>query len=88
VTVTDIPPTPDDRPAWLRDIKPRPNHARYLEVLSRMTPEQKLRKVFELSAFTKALFRQGLREAFPHLSEEEFHKLYLERLELCHNRNW
>src|SRR5690349_19876073 len=65
------------------DPKPRPNHALYIEVLRRMTPEQKLQKMFELSAFTKELFRQGLRQRFPELSEEEFHRLYLERLAKC-----
>jgi hypothetical protein len=57
------------------DIKPRPNHARYIQVLRSMTPEQRLQKAFEMSAFTKALFKQGLRDRFPDLSEEEFHKL-------------
>jgi hypothetical protein len=70
------------------DPKPRPNHQLYIEVLRRMTPEQRLLKAFELSAFVKALFREGLRKRFPDLSEEEFNKLYLERLALCHNRNW
>jgi hypothetical protein len=70
------------------DPKPRPNHQRYLEMLRAMTPEQRLLKAFEMSAFTKALFREGLRKRFPDLSEEEFHKLYLERLALCHNRNY
>jgi hypothetical protein len=53
-----------------------------------MSPEQRLAKAFELSAFVKALFREGLRQRFPKLSEEEFHKLYLERLAKCHNRNY
>jgi hypothetical protein len=70
------------------DIKPRPNHARYLEILRAMTPEERLRKAFEMSAFTKALFKQGLRERFPDLSEDDFHRLYLDRLEKCHNRNY
>jgi hypothetical protein len=70
------------------DPKPRPNHQRYLQVLRAMTPEQRLLKAFEMSAFTKALFREGLRKRFPDLSEEAFHKLYLERLALCHNRNY
>lgn len=70
------------------DIKPRPNHARYLEILRSMTEEQRLQKAFEMSAFSKALFKQGLRERFPDLSEDEFHRLYLERLEKCHNRNY
>jgi hypothetical protein len=70
------------------DPKPRPNHERYLEVLRRLTPEQKLRKVFELSAFTKALFIEGLRKRFPDATEEQFRKILLERLALCHNRNY
>ena len=70
------------------DPKPRPNHQRYLEVLRNMTPEQRLLKAFELSAFSKALFKEGLRQRFPDLSEEVFHRLYLERLALCHNRNY
>lgn len=70
------------------DPKPRPNHKLYIEVLRRMTPEQRLLKAFELSAFCKALFREGLRKRFPDASEEEFHQIYLERLAKCHNRNY
>jgi hypothetical protein len=68
--------------------KKRPNHRRYLEVLRNMTPEQRLLKAFDLSDFSKALFIQGLRQRFPDLSEDEFHKLLLARLEKCHNRNY
>ncbi|HXE54138.1 MAG TPA: hypothetical protein VN541_14040 [Tepidisphaeraceae bacterium] len=70
------------------DPKPRPNHRQYLEVLRRMTPQQKAAKFFELSEQAKRLFREGLRKRFPELSEEEFHALYLERLAKCHNRNY
>lgn len=63
-------------------------HRVWIEVLRRMTPEQKLLKVFELTEFSRQLFTEGLRKAFPDLSEEELHKLYLERLDKCHNRNW
>ena len=68
--------------------KPRPNHREYIKVLRRMTPGQRLKKAMELSDWTKRVFRQGLRRRFPSLSEEDFHKLYLERLEKCHNRNY
>jgi hypothetical protein len=53
-----------------------------------MTPEQRLNKAFELSEFSKALFLAGLRQRYPELKEEELHKLMLERLEKCHNRNY
>jgi 23S rRNA A2030 N6-methylase RlmJ len=68
--------------------KPRPNHREYIQVLRRMTPEQRLAKAFELSELTKRLFREGMRKQFPELSEEDFHQLYLERLAKCHNRNY
>lgn len=53
-----------------------------------MTPEARLKKAFELSDMVKNLFRKGLRDLHPDLPEKEFQKLFLERLEKCHNRNW
>ena len=53
-----------------------------------MTPQQRLKKAFELSDFTKRIFKQGLRDRYPRLSEEALQKLYLERLAKCHNRNY
>jgi hypothetical protein len=70
------------------DPKLRPNHEVYLKILRRMTPEQKLQKVFELTEMTRQLFLDGLRITLPHLSETELRKLYLERLLRCHNRNY
>jgi len=70
------------------DPKARPNHRLYIEVLRRMTPEQRLLKAFELSALGKKLFLHGLRERYPHLGEEEIRRIYLERLSKCHNRNY
>jgi hypothetical protein len=68
--------------------KKRPNHGLYLQILRRLTPEQRLAKVFELSTFAKSLFRHGLRRRFPDLSPEEFQKVFLDRLAKCHNRNY
>ena len=67
--------------------KPRPNHRQYLAVLRAMTPAQRLAKAFELSAFSKELFLQGLRKRFPHLPDDELRRLALKRLAKCHNRN-
>ena len=60
----------------------------YLEILRKMSPEKRLLKALELSDFTQKLFIHGLRKRFPDLSEDEFKKLLLERLEKCHNRNY
>ena len=68
--------------------KPNPNHAKYIEVLRAMGPEARVRKAAELSAMAKELFLQGLRTRFPNASEAEIRRIYLERLEKCHNRNW
>lgn len=70
------------------EIKPRPNHRLYIEILRRMTPEARLKKALELSEFAEQLFSEGLRRRFPHLPEEELMALIRERLERCHNRNW
>lgn len=66
--------------------KSRPNHRIYLQALRRMTPEQRLAKAFELTDMTRELFRSGLRQRFPRMPEEEFQRLYLSRLDKCHNR--
>lgn len=69
-------------------LKKRPNHRIYIQVLRRLSPEARLRKAFELGEFSRALFKSGLRSAFPYLSDEQFRELYLERLKKCHNRNY
>ncbi len=70
------------------NLKKQPNHKKYIQILRRMTPEERLMKAFELSEFSKQLFIHGLRKRFPDLDEREFKKLLLERLDKCHNRNY
>ena len=62
------------------NIKPHPNHQIYLQTLSRMTPEQRLMKAFELSELTKRLFLHGLRKRFPEKTKEEITKIYIENI--------
>jgi hypothetical protein len=50
-----------------------------VKILRGMTPEQRLRKAFELTEMSRALFATGLRARFPDLTQEEFHS---------HNRNY
>ncbi len=70
------------------DIKLRPNHDIYIQALSRMSPEVRLMKAFELTEFSRLLSRQGLRRRFPELTESELNSIYVERLIRCHNRNY
>ena len=68
------------------DPKPRPNHQLYIEALRRLTPEQRLIKAFELTELSHELFRVGLRQRFPEADEAELRRIYLKRLERCHNK--
>ncbi|HEU4367534.1 MAG TPA: hypothetical protein VFV05_04800 [Methylomirabilota bacterium] len=68
--------------------KPRPNHGVYVCVLRAMTPEQRLRKAFELAATARAMFEHGLRQRFPELRDSALARLVRERLDRCHNRNY
>ncbi|MCF6149043.1 MAG: hypothetical protein E3K37_10320 [Candidatus Kuenenia sp.] len=70
------------------DIKERKNHRMYIQVLRQMSPEKRLLKAFELSQFSKQLFIYGLRKRFPYLSDKDFQKELVKRLDKCHNRNY
>jgi hypothetical protein len=60
----------------------------YFDIIRRMTPAQRLRKAFELSELTRALLRAGLRASHPQASPDDLHRMYLERLAACHNKNY
>jgi hypothetical protein len=68
-------------------MKPRPNQRVYLQALCRMTPDERLRKAFELSELCRKLFLHGLRRRFPDMPERDVMRIYRERLTKCHNRN-
>lgn len=57
-------------------------------MLRAMTPEQRLRKAFELGAMARALFEHGLRRRFPERGEAEIAALLREGLDRCPNRNY
>ena len=70
-----------------RVVKPHPNHSIYLRALRRMSPEQRLLKAFELSAFSRALFEVGLARRFPHASPDELKRRVIARIDQCRNRS-
>ena len=49
-------------------------HREYIKIIRRLTPEEKLKKCFELNELTKQLFLTGLKNRFPNLSQEEIIK--------------
>jgi len=69
-------------------MKKQADHKLYIETLRRIGSEARLQKAFELSEFTRELFFHGLRKRFPELSDNDIKRIYLERLDKCHNRNY
>jgi hypothetical protein len=70
------------------NLKPQPNRKRYIEILRRMTPAERLQKSFELTELSRQLLKGGLRRRYPQLGARELHYLFLKRLARCHNRNY
>jgi hypothetical protein len=70
------------------NLKPLPNHRMHIEALRRMTPEQRLKKAFELTELTRRLFLHGLRKRFPDMPEDELRRLAAKRIRACSNRNY
>lgn len=64
------------------------SHREYIKIIKRLTPEERLKKCFELNELTKQLFLTGLKNRFPNLSQEEIKKLYLKRINKCHNLDY
>jgi len=63
-------------------------HREYIKIIRRLTPEERLKKCFELNELGKQLFLTGLKNRFPNLSQEEIKKLYLKRINKCHNLDY
>lgn len=49
-------------------------HREYIKIIRRLTPEERLKKCFELNELAKQLFLTGLKNRFPNLSKEEIIK--------------
>jgi len=53
-----------------------------------MSTDARLRAALEMGETSRRLFEDGLRKARPGLSEAQFRRLLLKRLDRCHNRNY
>ena len=70
------------------DAKKQPNHALYMQILRRMTPEEKILKVFDLNSTGRELLAAGIRHSHPDLTETEVQAAVRRRLDSCHNQNY
>jgi hypothetical protein len=64
------------------------DRAAYIRSLQTLTPEQRLDIAFELTEFSRELFRKGLRDRFPEKTEKEIGQIFLEGIDWCHNKNY
>lgn len=62
------------------------NRQFYIRILRSLTPEQRLRKAFELTAMTRKLARAGVARQHPDLGPEEIDRLTRDRIMSWHNR--
>lgn len=62
------------------------NRQIYIEVLRSMTPEQRLRKAFELTAMTRELARAGIVRQHPELGPDEIDRLTRDRIMRWHSK--
>jgi hypothetical protein len=68
------------------NLKAQPNRRIYVEVLRRMTPEERLSKAFELSDMTREALRAGLAQRYPDATPQELTAMVIERLDRCRRR--
>ncbi|MDR2671833.1 MAG: hypothetical protein LBC35_00755 [Coriobacteriales bacterium] len=69
-------------------MKAYPNKQKYHQILKTMSPQDRLMKAFELSDLANAAFKVGLKDRYPHATDAELDRLYLEKRSKCHNRNY
>jgi len=62
-----------------------PGHREYIKIMRKISPEDRLRKCFELNELTKGLFMAGLKNRFPDYSDKELKKIYLKRISKCYS---
>ncbi len=70
------------------DPKKQPNHALYLQIFRRLTPEQKIEKASQMAQLGRELMASGIRNTHPDMSELEVQAIVRRKLEACHNQNY
>jgi hypothetical protein len=62
------------------------NRQLYIEILRSMTPEQRLRKAFELTAMARELARAGVSRQHPDLDPDVIDRLTRDRIMAWHSK--
>ena len=64
-----------------------PNRKQYVEILRKMTGEQRMRIAFELFEMAKHVMIEGMKAQNPDIKAEEIQQEVVRRMMRCHRRN-
>jgi hypothetical protein len=64
-----------------------PNRKKYIEILQKMTGEERVRIAFELFEFAKNVMIEGIKAQNPGITPQEIQKEVVRRMLRCHRRN-
>lgn len=67
--------------------KVEPNRKQYIEILQKMTGEQRMRTAFELFEMAKRIMIEGMRAQNPDIRLDEIQQEVVRRMMRCHRRN-
>jgi len=67
--------------------KVEPNRKQYVEILRKMTGEERMRISFELFEMAKDIMIEGMRAQNPDIKAEEIQQEVVRRMMRCHRRN-
>jgi len=64
-----------------------PNRKQYIEILRKMTGEERVRIAFELFEMAKNIMIEGIKAQNPDFTQEEIQQEVVRRMMLCHRMN-
>jgi hypothetical protein len=64
-----------------------PNRKQYVEILRKMTGEERMRIAFELLEMAKDIMIEGMKAQNPDIKAEEIQQEVVRRMMRCHRRN-
>lgn len=70
-----------------RHSRVEPNRKQYIEILRKMTGEERMRIGFELFEMAKCLMIEGMKAQNPGIKLEEIQQEVVRRMMRCHRRN-
>ena len=70
-----------------RHSRVEPNRKQYIEILRKMTGEERMRIGFELFEMAKCIMIEGMKAQNPGIEKDEIQQEVVRRMMRCHRRN-